>query len=115
MTSPFQPGAIVILYLREPRERVCGLLMSLDAVGVALTGMDLGSFPDWLRGRAARGEGIAASRMFYPMARVERILMDEGTPEIPGLDAQCRAATGRSMGENLTDETRASASRGGAS
>ena len=112
MTSPFQPGSIVILYLREPRERVCGMLMSLDAVGVALLGMDLGSFPDWLRGRAARGDGIPASRVFYPMARIERMLMDEGTQEMPGLDAQCVAMTGRTMRENLSEEITASTQAG---
>jgi len=106
MSSPFQPGAVVILYLRDPRERVCGKLDSLDSYGVALTGMDLGSFPDWIRARASRGEGINASRIFYPMARVERILMDEGTAEVPSLDAQCLAATGRTMRQNLEEEER---------
>lgn len=112
MTSPFQPESIVILYLREPRERVCGMLMSLEPFGVALMGMDLGSFPDWLRGRAGRGDGICASRTFYPMARIERMLMDEDTPDVPGLDAQCVAMTGRTMRENLSDQVGA-ATQGG--
>jgi len=111
MPSPFQPGAIVIVYLREPRERVCGMLLSLDAVGIALAGMDVGSFQDWLRARLTRSDEIAASHMFYPMARVERVLMDEGTVDVPGLDAQCVAVTGRTMRENLSDETRASSTQ----
>ncbi len=105
----------MILYLREPRERVCGMLMSLDAVGLALLGMDLGSFQDWLRAQVSHSGEIAASRMFYPMARLERILMDEGTLEVPGLDAQCVAATGRTMRQNLSDEARASGAEGGVS
>jgi hypothetical protein len=113
MESPFQPGAIVILYLREPRERVCGMMLHLDATGVSIRGMDLASFDDWLRARVAGGEGWTASRMFYPIGRVERMLMDEGSEEVPGLDARCVALTGRSMRDHLTAQARTGVRGGG--
>jgi hypothetical protein len=105
MPSPFKPGVIIILTLREPRAKVWGMLLHLDETGVALRGLDLSSFDDWLREQAKDEEAeIRASLSFYPLSRVERILIDEPAIGVPSLDAQCRARTGRSMHELLQEE-----------
>ena len=106
MDAPFTPGCVVILYLREPRERVCGVLTALEAAGVSIRGMDLSSFDAWLRARGDPEEcGVVSSDLFYPMGRVQRILKDEDSPGVPGLDARCRERTGRTLRENLVDES----------
>ena len=71
-------GAIVILNLREPTEKFWGVLERLDVVGVSLRGLSIESFDDWMS-QAASGEApsIAPTTMFVPMARVERIFLDE--------------------------------------
>ena len=42
------PGVPVLLYLREPQEKLWGVLRRLDPSGVALEGIDLASFDDWV-------------------------------------------------------------------
>ncbi len=110
METPFRPGSVVIVYLRDPRERVCGILATLGTEGVAIRGLDLASFDDWLRGIGQDEAGcIVTSPLFYPMGRVERILGDEDAPGVPGLDTRCRERTGRSMAENVFAEAAAAA------
>ena len=95
MSAPFPPGALVIVYLHSPREKIWGVLQEMSAAGVSLRGIDVASFDDWLRG-VASGEdgGIVPSIVFYPLLRVEKILLDD--PDDPlGLDGQCRARTTR--------------------
>ncbi|HKY32774.1 MAG TPA: hypothetical protein VJV23_09580 [Candidatus Polarisedimenticolia bacterium] len=101
MQTPFRSGALVVLYLHSPREKVWGVLKELTAAGVSVRGVDLRSFDDWLRGAGtAEGQGIAASMAFYPLARVEKILLDEPEDGL-GFDAQCAARTGRRAAELL--------------
>jgi hypothetical protein len=79
MTPPdLSPGSPVILYLHSPKERVWGLLLSLQPAGVVLRGLDLVAFDDWMR-QEARGEEtvISLSTLFYPLGRVERMERDE--------------------------------------
>ena len=108
MSTPFGPGAIVIVYLRDPRERIWGELVELGATGISIRGADLQSFDEWLRNRASGGEPeIRSSLAFYPLARVERLLMDEPAAGVPSLDAQCIERTGRGIRELLADELQA--------
>jgi hypothetical protein len=101
MSAPFEPGALVIVYLHTPREKIWGVLQEMSAAGVSLRGIDVASFDDWLRGLAPGGEeGIVPSLVFYPLLRVEKILLDD--PDDPlGLDGQCRARTKRGGRELL--------------
>ena len=71
-------GAPVVLYLRDPREKVWGLLLSMTPAGITLRGIDLVVFDDWMRQEARRQEAlIGLTTLFYPMARVERMERDE--------------------------------------
>jgi hypothetical protein len=77
------PGTPVLVYLHSPRERVFGLLLSLQAAGVALRGIDLASLEDWIR-QETRGDspGLGLVTVFYPMSRVERVERDETVGEL---------------------------------
>jgi hypothetical protein len=71
-------GAPVVLYLRDPREKIWGLLLSMTPAGITLRGIDLVVFDDWMRQEARRQEAlIGLTTLFYPMARVERMERDE--------------------------------------
>jgi len=105
VATPFETGTIVVVTLRDPREKVWGMLLHLDATGVSIRGLDLRSFDDWLRERAAGNEpGIRASLSFYPLQRVERILVDEPAHGVPSLDSQCLERTGRRLRDLLEDD-----------
>ena len=78
--SPFelQPGALVVLYLQQPKEKVWGMLVSLSGAGVVVRGLELAAFDDWMR-QELRGEdaGLGLLTLFYPMHRLERLEEDE--------------------------------------
>ncbi|HZI94504.1 MAG TPA: hypothetical protein VFE84_09685 [Patescibacteria group bacterium] len=96
--GPFVSGALVIVYLHDPREKIWGLLMDLGPAGVSVFGLGLQSFDDWLRGLSVKDEQrIQPSLSFYPLVRVEKILMDEEADGIPSFEAQCVARTGKGL------------------
>jgi len=102
MSHPFAPGALIIVYLQNPREKIWGVLLGLDAAGVAVRGLDLRSFDDWLRGlNDPEEQGIRPSVSFYPMSRVEKIVVDEPAEGAPSLDAQCAARSGFGLKAHL--------------
>ena len=94
------PGTPVLLYLHSPREKVFGVLLSLESAGVAVRGLDLVSFEDWMR-QEARGDrsGLALVSIFYPMGRVERMERDETLGDIEGLADRYARVAGRSFVE----------------
>ncbi len=96
------PGSAVLLYLKEPHEKLWGVLRRLDVAGVVLEGIDLSSFDDWVR-QIERGEEdtIGPSVLFVPMARVEKILLDRRSGELPSLAERFERRTGRSVQARL--------------
>jgi hypothetical protein len=102
----FVPGTPVVVYLHSPREKVFGVLVSLEAAGVAVCGIDLAVFEDWLR-QEKRGEtGLAPVTLFYPMNRVERMEGDETVGGLEGIADRFRRETGRSVLEAAGFSTR---------
>jgi hypothetical protein len=110
-SSHLSPGSVVLAYLQNPREKFWGVLLGIDQSGVTMRGIDLRSFEDWLRAHASDGAvEIGPSTTFYPLPRVEKILLDEECDGIPSLDAQCVARTGRGAIELLGAHTAAAGS-----
>jgi len=95
-TAGLAPGSPVLVYLHSPREKVFGVLLSLDQAGIAVRGLDIISLEDWMR-QEARGEtsGLGLASTFYPMWRIERIERDESTDELEGLADRFLRVTGR--------------------
>jgi hypothetical protein len=93
----FEPGTPVLLYLHSPREKVFGVLVSLLPAGVAVRGIDLVAFEDWLRQEARGEEGLGLVTLFYPMNRVERLERDETVGGLEGIADRFRRETGRSI------------------
>ncbi|MBD3866753.1 MAG: methylmalonyl-CoA epimerase [Acidobacteria bacterium] len=98
------PGETVLAYLRDPQEKIWGVLRSLDASGIVLEGIDLGSFDDWIS-QVERGEEsvVGPSVVFLPMSRIERVLLDRTSGDIPSLSERFFRRVGRSVLEVLGD------------
>src|SRR5262249_16063947 len=75
--STTRPGQPILASLREPSEKLWGILRRLDSFGLELEGIDLTSFDDWVA-QVQRGEDAAVgpSLLFLPMTRVEKLLLD---------------------------------------
>ena len=99
--TPLGPGAVVIAYLQGPRDRYWGVLRSIDAAGIVVHGIDLHAFDDWTRQVADGREGLSPSTVFFPLTRVEKILLDTPAGGIPSLQEQFESRTGRTLFEAL--------------
>ena len=94
----FGPGTPVLVYLHTPREKVFGVLLSLQPAGLVLRGIDLAAFDDWMRQEARRErEGLGLVTLFVPMSRVERMERDESAGGFEGFADRFRRETGRSV------------------
>src|SRR5215510_15221373 len=96
------PGAPVLLFLREPKEKVWGILVSLTVAGVVVRGLDLTTFEDWIR-QEARGEEplLGLVTLFYPMSRLERVEKDEGMGPLESCSERFAREVGRTVAEVL--------------
>jgi methylmalonyl-CoA epimerase len=94
-------GDAVLLYLRDPHEKMWGVLRERDASGLTLEGLDLASFDAWTAQVERGEEGISPSVLFLPMTRVERVLLDRGTPNLPSLSDGFLRRTGRTVQSEL--------------
>lgn len=75
-----KPGSFVVVYLVNPKERYWGALQDLTPAGATLRGLDIASFDDWCRQVAARAEAaIGLTTMFFPILRIEKIILDEAS------------------------------------
>ncbi len=94
----FGVGAWAIAYLQAPRERLFGRVLAIDPSGVTLYALDLDSWDGWLA-QWSHGEAgpVRPSRQFVPMTRVEKLLADEDSNELPSLARQFQQRTDRSI------------------
>ena len=78
-----RPGSIVIVHLINPTEKFWGVLLELGVAGVALRGINVSSFDDWMGQAARRGDQtLGLSTMFVPLFRIERVFLDEPVGEV---------------------------------
>jgi hypothetical protein len=98
MILPFlRPPSVVIVYLQNPRERYWGVVRALDETGLVLQGTDLNSFDDWVRQVVAGDPDPGPSTMFFPMGRIEKVLVDEAAGGAPSLSEQFERRAGRDL------------------
>jgi hypothetical protein len=102
MIEGFEPNALVILNLINPKEKFFGVLRSLSTAGVTMRAMNLDSFDDWVR-QVARGEEteLEMVTMFVPLFRVERVFLDEPAGTIPSYSQRFEQITGYPIGDYL--------------
>jgi methylmalonyl-CoA/ethylmalonyl-CoA epimerase len=98
------PGQTVLAYLRDPQEKLWGVLRRMDGSGIVLEGIDLTSFDDWVA-QIERGEEnvVGPSVLFVPTPRIERVLLDRASGKLPSLAERFRDRTGRSVDDILEE------------
>jgi hypothetical protein len=93
MPRPFQPGALVIATLCNPREKFWGMILALAPEGLSLSGAELASFED-LTVMVRDGEPFTPAVVFFPMHRIERVELDLPDGNLPSLSQRFFAKTG---------------------
>jgi methylmalonyl-CoA/ethylmalonyl-CoA epimerase len=98
-------GSLVILHCVSPKEKLWGVLIRADSVGMVIRGLELGSVEDWLQQEKQQGEPlIGPSTQLIPMHRVERVYLDESTPVIMSYGDRYAAECGGDACEALTGQ-----------
>ena len=99
--SPLGPGATVVAYIQNPRERFWGVVRALDATGLVIEGIDLNSFDAWVRQVSEGGDGLSLSTVFFPLFRVEKLLLDADSGSVPSLTKQFERRVGLTLEEAM--------------
>lgn len=93
-----QIHSIVVVSLHSPKERLWGELLEMNTAGVTIRGIDLSAFDDFIRQVLdPEDEPIGLPTLFFPMARIERIALDESRGSIPSLADMFERKVGRTL------------------
>ncbi len=87
-------GTLVVVTLREPREKCWGVLDAVTNAGVYLRAVDLQSFEEIVRASQRREPLFGIADLFFPLWRVERLARDAASGTIPSLAEQFTERTG---------------------
>ena len=97
-----QVNSFVVVNLHSPKERFVGRLIEIGAPGVTLRGLDLMSFDDWMHDVSNEEEsGVRPTTIFFPLHRVEKIMLDENVGGIPSLANTFLTKIGASIDDHL--------------
>ena len=98
-------GKTVVLYLKEPREKLWGVLLETGIAGVWFRGLELNSFEDYAHQEAGKGEHfVTPNTLFVPYLRVEKIVADEDSANLPSLSSRFRQVTGKKAASHIVRE-----------
>ncbi len=93
---------IVIVSLISPKEKMWGQLLLLESKGATVRGIELDAFDDFIRQVIQQEEtAVGLNTVFFPMHRVERIIVDEPSGSIPSLSQRFQAKVGLTIQEYL--------------
>ncbi|MCB1054293.1 MAG: hypothetical protein KDD11_02125 [Acidobacteria bacterium] len=102
------PGALVIVHLVNPTEKLWGVLGELSLHGATLRAISVESFDDWMA-QAVRGsdQTLGLATLFVPLFRVEKMYLDESVGEVESYHQRFRRRVGLSVHEyiGLGDDT----------
>lgn len=102
MIEGFEPNALVIVNLVQPKEKFFGVLRALSPAGVTMRAVNLDSFDDWIH-QIARDEeqDIEMVTMFVPLFRVERIFLDEPSGSVKSFAQRFEQVVGQTVAAYL--------------
>ena len=97
-------NSIVIVNLHSPKERFFGRLLELATHGVTVRGIDLNAFEDWMDDITHREEsGVQPTTIFFPLHRIDKIILDEGIGAIPSFSDTFLTKVGSAVEEHLEE------------
>src|ERR1700677_3102140 len=99
--NPLLPGSIVVVTLGNPRDKFWGMILSLAAEGLSMSGAELASFEDLVL-MVKDGDSFTPAVVFFPMHRIERIELDLPDGGLPSLSQRFSAKTGRKPEDTLS-------------
>ena len=95
-------NSIVVVSLQSPKECFFGRLLDISPPGVTVRGIDLNAFDDWINHIRFREEsGVQPTTIFFPLHRVEKIILDEGIGAIPSLSDTFLTKVGVTVEDHL--------------
>jgi hypothetical protein len=95
-------NSIVIVSLVSPKEKMWGQILLLKSEGVTVRGIELDSFNDFIRQVIQQEEtAVGLNTVFFPMHRLERIIVDEPSGSIPSLSQRFHTKVGITIQEYL--------------
>lgn len=98
-----EANSIVVLSLHSPKEKLWGILLSLNPSGVTIRGIDLNSFDHFVNQiNQLDAERVGLPTVFFPMTRVERVSLDEPSGSIPSMADLFQRKIGRSLFDYLS-------------
>jgi hypothetical protein len=101
---PFASGQLVVVVLREPKERLWGRLLGLEASGIALRGVELSPWEEILSlVKHGESDQVALSTRFIPMHRIESFYLDEPSSGVTSLAEEFGQRTGAEPADFLAD------------
>lgn len=93
---------VVVIYLKEPREKLWGILLETSSSGVWLRGLELNAFEDFAHQEASGKERmVGPNTIFFPYLRVEKIIVDETMGSVPSLSMKFEEITKKRAKERL--------------
>ena len=96
------PGQFIVAHLRDPREKIWGMLLAMDAAGAWIRGIDVRSFGDWARdSRDGSPDTMGPSTVFFPYLRVDKLVLDEPVGGTPSMVQDFERISGKSLSEIL--------------
>jgi hypothetical protein len=91
----FERGQLVVVALRNPKERYWGKLAGLESAGIAIRGFDLSQWEQVLSTVKSGEMGQAPlDTKFFPMHRVEAMYIDEAESGVESLCAEFQRRAG---------------------
>jgi hypothetical protein len=100
--QPMEPNSIVVVSLHSPKEKIWGILLSLNPSGITIRGIDLNSFDHFVSQiNQLDAERVGLPTVFFPMTRVERVSLDEPSGSIPSMADVFQRKIGRSLFDYL--------------
>ena len=95
-------GQAVVVHLQNPKEKVWGILGSVQTAGIVVRGLDVAAFDDWMREEAHGDESLVGPlTLFYPLHRVERLEVDETVGPVVSYSERFAREVGRTVRQVL--------------
>ena len=78
MELVFKPGQLVVIVLRDPREKYWGTLLGLKSSGISQRGLEISQWEQVLSlVKGGEIDQVSLGTRFFPMHRVESMYEDE--------------------------------------